>query len=102
MHALYRNVFWAALRSLFWIFKTPIVAGITLARVWVARFLLKDTIFCRTCGNENSLMGLWECASCGYSFYGFYFSRCEVCGSVPPYLDCGRCGASTRNPILFG
>ena len=91
-----------ALRGFLWLLAAPAVFTVQLVRFWAARSLLGDIIPCRTCGTEIPVLGLRECGACAYTFYGFYFARCEVCGSVPPYLECDHCGASTMNPMLFG
>src|SRR5207245_2872206 len=97
-----RYLGWALLQGLVWTFRLPITCAIKLVHFLAARPLLKDSLVCRSCRSLISLLGLWQCGMCGYSFYGFYFARCEVCGAVPPYLECGHCGASTMNPLIFG
>jgi len=84
-----------------WLFSLPAVLAINLVRVWALRRLVRDEMPCRVCGAALMLLGLWQCGSCGYSFYGFYFARCEECGAIPPYLDCDDCAASTPNPLIF-
>lgn len=92
-----------ALRCLRWLlFRWPAAFGRTAARLWLARTLLQDTAICQTCGAEVSLLGLWECASCGYGFAGFFFAACPVCRLQPPYITCGLCGTSMINPLLIG
>jgi hypothetical protein len=56
---------------------------------------------CYGCGENISLVGRWECGWCGYVFDGFFFARCVVCGAVPPYVKCQRCGVSVKNPTIF-
>ena len=102
MKTIYRNVGWFMLKSIARLLWSPVPLAINLVRFWTVRRLLGDSIVCRTCRQTMSLLGLWECGTCGWSFYGFYFARCEVCGSVPPYLECDHCGASSMNPMLFG
>jgi predicted amidophosphoribosyltransferase len=79
----------------------PVVLAIKLVHLWSVRPLLQDEIVCRVCGEHLGVLGLWQCGTCSYSFYGFYFARCEECGAVPPYLDCDACSASTLNPLIF-
>jgi hypothetical protein len=94
------------LRIIFWAFYWPIwltkhlyrgtekvLGTLTLAR--------RDSIQCRACGDQVSLLGRWECGWCGWVFDGFGFARCELCGAVPPYLECQRCGLTFRNPTIF-
>lgn len=92
---------WLALRGLIGLAQAPTIMAINLVRLWAARPLLGDSTTCPTCGTEIALLGHWQCGRCGYSWYGWYFMRCEVCGDVPPYLTCNRCGASMMNPLLF-
>jgi len=79
----------------------PTVVALGLVRGWTVSRLAGDTIRCTTCRAEIPLLGLWECGGCGYAWHGWYFARCEFCGDVPPWVECGRCGASTLNPLLF-
>ena len=102
MRVAYRKFGWLAWQLLVWLFRAPIAFAITLVRLWAARSLLGSAITRRTCGADISCLGLWECGKCGYSWHGWYFSRCEACGDVPPYIECHRCGASTTNPLIFG
>lgn len=96
-----RTIGWPALKGLFWLFRLPIVFAINIARFMTLRPLMGDSIPCATCGTEIVLLGLWEC-HCGYHFYGWYWSRCEVCGDLPAFVNCFQCGASTKSPVLFG
>jgi hypothetical protein len=98
---IYRTCGLFTLRALAWLFWRPVVFAIDLVHFWSVRALLDDAILCHACGEDISLLGLWECGTCSYSFYGFYFARCEGCGAVPAHLDCDECGASTLNPLIF-
>jgi hypothetical protein len=89
-------------RGLVWILWAPTRLAIALVRLWSARAFFRDAFSCPTCGAEIRLLGLWTCGSCGYSFYGFFFSRCPVCRDIPPYIDCWLCGASTMYPLAPG
>lgn len=91
--------------------------GLFLARVpfLAARFLARtitrsvgawvlattDAVVCPGCNGTVSLVGCWQCGWCSYVFDGFAFARCEICGAVPPFIDCQACGASVMNPTLF-
>jgi hypothetical protein len=97
-----RYLVWAAVQAAIWLVRLPIILVIKLVHFWAVRPLLGDSIVCATCRTRMSLLGLWECGTCTYSFYGFYFARCECCGAVPGWLECQRCGASTMNPLIFG
>lgn len=70
-----------------------LVAGWVLVR--------KDSLPCPGCGEPVSLVSRWQCGWCDYVFDGFGFSRCEVCGAVPPFIDCQRCGHGLQNPMFF-
>jgi hypothetical protein len=101
MRPIYRWLGWQALRGFVWLVSLPTVVALGLVRLWASRPLLGDAVSCRTCGSDISLVGLWECGRCGYSWHGWYFSRCEYCGDVPPFLVCDQCGASMMNPLIF-
>ncbi len=58
-----------------------------------------DEIYCPACGSVVSLVGRWECGACRYVFDGFAFSRCEVCGAKPPFLECQACGVGIKDPL---
>jgi len=90
------------LRALVWLVRTPIALGVRLATTWAVRRVLGEAIVCATCGSEIPLLGLHECGRCGYAWYGHFFTRCDACGDVPPYIECPTCGASTINPLMFG
>lgn len=103
MKAVYRHLGWSALRGCGWILWAPVALALRLAQWWAIRpFLFGDSIVCRTCGSDIPIVGLYECGYCHYTWAGFYFARCEVCGDAPPYVECSRCGASTMNPLIFG
>jgi hypothetical protein len=61
----------------------------------------RDALPCRGCGADVSLVGRWQCSWCNYTFDGYAFARCEVCGAVPPFLECQTCGVGIRNPTMF-
>ncbi len=95
-----------ALKVALWIATAPFVAARFLARAiartagaWV--LATTDTVTCPGCGGAVSLVGRWQCSWCNYVFDGFGFARCELCGAVPPFLDCQTCGASVMNPMFF-
>lgn len=60
-----------------------------------------DAVACPGCNGTVSLVGRWQCGWCSYVFDGFAFARCEICGAVPPFIDCQACGASVMNPTFF-
>jgi hypothetical protein len=62
----------------------------------------RDALPCSGCGEPVSLVGRWQCGWCDYVFDGFAFVRCEVCGALPPFLECQSCGVGVKNPMLFG
>src|SRR5262245_17772360 len=100
-----RNIVWTAKAAWF-----VIAASFTLAyTLW--RFLGRrigagiakssDSFPCAGCGEEVSLVGLWECGRCGYVFDGWFLARCVLCGAVPPYVKGQACGVSVKNPMIF-
>lgn len=68
-----------------------------LAGAWV--LTTRDALPCAGCGAPVSLVGRFQCGRCRYVFDGFAFARCAVCGAVPPYLECQRCGVGLRHPM---
>lgn len=90
------------LRGLWWLLRAPIALAINLVHFRTVRPMVGDAMDCATCQTPLALLGLWQCGGCGYSWHGWYWSRCEICGDVPPWVECGRCGSSTMNPLMFG
>ena len=95
-----------SLRVLLWAAVAPFVVARQLYRgtglltgTWV--LATHDAIPCPGCGMPVALTGRWECGRCRYVFDGFAFARCGVCGAVPPYISCQRCGVGLRNPMLI-
>ncbi len=96
-----------ALKVAVWLVRAPFLAARMLARLvgrmvgaWV--LATTDTVECPGCGEAVSLVGRWQCGWCSYVFDGFAFARCEICGAVPPFIDCQTCRASVMNPTFFG
>jgi hypothetical protein len=94
------------LRTAWWCLKAPVVFGRALARLMVrvggtVSLIGRDAVRCRACGETVSLVARFECGWCGYVFDGFAFARCEVCGAVPPFIECQACGAGVRNPSFI-
>lgn len=54
------------------------------------RQLSLETLRCRFCQNEISLLGAWKC-ECGFSRPGNYYGRCPKCLKHPHYIDCPAC-----------
>jgi hypothetical protein len=65
---------------------------------WI--LVTRDSFQCPGCGGPISLVGRWECI-CGYVYDGFFFIRCPVCKTVPPYVKCQACGVGVQNPSLW-
>ena len=72
----------------------PVALGIAIGKLIAGRWVRYDEIECPTCGGEVSLLGLWECNSCHFRYYGFYFGGCPSCGNVPGFINCQHCEAS--------
>jgi len=94
------------LKILYWSFYLPFwitkqVYRMTGRLIGTAALLNRDSLGCPACGDQVSLVSRWECGWCGFVFDGFAFARCEVCGAVPPFIECQRCGLTMRNPSLF-
>jgi hypothetical protein len=91
---------------LYWAFYLPLwitkqVYRITGRVIGTAALLNRNAVQCAACGDAVSLVGRWECGWCSFVFDGFAFARCEVCGAVPPFIECQRCGLTIRNPMIF-
>jgi len=82
------------LKAIGWIFYLPIALGTAIGRLIAGRWVRYDAVACPTCGEEISLLGLWECSTCHFRFYGFYFSGCPCCGNSPGFINCSHCEAS--------
>jgi hypothetical protein len=91
----------AALYGLAALLLVPVKAALAVVRFIAARPFVGDAMPCRTCGQMIPLLGLWQC-SCGWRFYGRYWTRCEYCGDMPGFIDCLTCGASNFNPVVLG
>lgn len=97
---------WWSLKAAWWLVLAPIVLMAKLSRA-IARLVgawvlaTRDAVRCPGCGEDVPLVGRWECGWCGYTFDGFAFARCEVCGAVPPFIECQTCGHGVRNPMFF-
>jgi len=94
------------LRTIWWWLCLPVIMTRGLARFIVriragAALAKRDALPCQGCGEPVSLVSRWECGWCGYVFDGFAFAPCEVCGAVPPFIECQRCGVGIRHPGLF-
>jgi hypothetical protein len=92
-----------SVRLLLWAVLVPFVvarevyhATARMAGAWV--LAMHDALPCPGCHAPISLVGRWECGRCRFAFDGFAFTRCAVCGAVPPYIPCQRCGVGLRNP----
>lgn len=92
-------------KAALWLLLAPVLIPLKLHR-WTGRLVggwvlaTRDSTPCPGCGETVSLVGRWQCGWCDYVFDGFAFARCEICGAVPPFIDCQACGASVRNPTL--
>ncbi len=101
-----RTGFFLALQIACGCLQAPFIITRWLTRVIVGvggawTLATRDAVDCPGCGEAVSLVGRYECGWCGYVFEGFAFARCEVCGAVPPFMECQVCGVSVRNPTIF-
>ena len=101
-----RQHFSTILKVLYWSFYVPFlitkhVYRLTGRLFGLAALMNRNTLHCAACGDAVSLLGRWECSWCSFVFDGFAFARCEICGAVPPFIECQRCGLTIRNPSLF-
>lgn len=96
-----------AVKVAWWVLRAPFLIAKFLTRavgrsVGALVLTTRDEMPCPGCGEAVSLVGRWQCGWCNYVFDGFAFARCEICGAVPPFIDCQACGASVMNPTFFG
>jgi hypothetical protein len=94
---MWRIALWLVLEFVRFPFRVYRWSG-RLAGAWVMR--TQDSLPCSSCDDSVSLVGQWECGMCGYKFDGFAFARCEICGAVPPFIECQTCGNGVRNPMF--
>jgi hypothetical protein len=73
---------------------TTIVLGVTKA-VWSARNALRSHFKCRHCQTPIALVRAWRC-SCGFTYVGHLLRRCDLCGSRPLVVRCGKCALTWR------
>ena len=94
------------LRMALWLMLAPFAFTFMLYR-WIGRAVgawilaTRDALPCPGCGDPISLVGRWECSVCSYIYEGFYYTRCDICNAVPPFLRCQVCGVGVRNPMIF-
>lgn len=67
-----------------------------LARTWGV--LTGDSARCPR-GHRNSMVGVWECRSCGSKFDGWAFQPCPICKATAHFVACQRCGLSIKSPL---
>jgi hypothetical protein len=101
-----RHQLWMLWNVVYWSFCVPFwiakqVYRLTGKALGTAALMNCDAVMCPACEAEVSLVARWECGWCGYSFDGFAFARCELCGAVPPFIECQQCGLAIRNPSIF-
>ena len=100
------KLLWWAVKVLLCLLAAPFVLGVKFYR-WTGRLAgawilaRRDALPCPACGERVSLVGRWQCGRCEYVFDGFAFARCDVCGAVPPFVECQRCGHGVRNSAVF-
>lgn len=76
------------------------LSGLVTQTIGAGILIRRDAFQCWGCSEPISLVGRWECSSCGYIFDGFFFARCFICGAIPPYISCTNCGVGVKNPTL--
>lgn len=101
-----RNQIGTLLKILYWSLYLPFVITKQLYRltgrvIGTAALLNRNSLHCVACGEAVSLVGRWECGWCSFVFDGFAFARCDICGAVPPFIECRGCGLTIRNPSIF-
>jgi hypothetical protein len=50
-------------------------------------------------GHRNSMLGVWQCASCGSNYDGWAFRPCPTCTATARFVACERCGLAIRSPL---
>ena len=90
---LWDSVLWIAASPVYALFALPRMAR----RVRLARITVQQSMPCRTCGREVSLIGFWRCG-CGFTYRGHLLRLCPVCGTLPELIRCEHCGATEKVP----
>lgn len=68
-------------------------------RYWtVLQLAVTPAIHCYHCGARISLVGVFECRGCGYTFRGHLLQPCAICGyaKIPRVARCGQCRVTTK------
>jgi hypothetical protein len=59
-------------------------------RIRRARLLMRPTIRCASCGEDNALAGRWRCGICKAEYHGFV-GVCGLCGTPARAFPCTKC-----------
>ena len=85
-----------------WLLASPVLFVKWLLRLqqrwkfW--RMAYTPRILCGNCGTTISLLGLWKCGGCQWTYRGHVLRECPVCGSLPRIVRCFACGVTTLLP----
>jgi len=55
---------------------------------------------CAACGKSISLVGIWQCPACRFSYRGHVLRNCPICGVMPRMVRCYACNMTTLLPRL--
>lgn len=62
----------------------------------VLQLAVTSTIRCYHCGTSISLVGVWECRSCGFTYRGHVMQPCAICSKIPRVARCQQCRVTTK------
>ncbi len=85
-----------------WVLASPILLIKWLFRLqrrcrfW--RMAYTPQIVCPSCRSRISLVGIWTCSTCRYTYRGHVMRKCPVCGALPRMVRCYECGVTTKLP----
>jgi hypothetical protein len=92
------------IECVWWLLASPILISQRLlgiardARFW--RIAYSPAIPCASCRRPISLVGIWQCPSCRFSYRGHVLRECPICGMMPRMVRCYECGMTTLLPKL--
>lgn len=66
-------------------------------RYWtVLQLAITPEIGCCHCGAKISLVGVWECRGCGFTYRGHLLHPCPICSKIPRVARCVQCRVTTQ------
>lgn len=60
-------------------------------RITATRLLLRESLTCPWCDEENPVAGRYSCRACGAQFMGGVLDPCHICHAIPSFVPCRHC-----------